>query len=488
MAEFGIAAKINPPGANQDPLTLAKGVQAIQGAVLQNRLLGMNVDQTAAQRAAAQASIDPATGQMDVDKYTSLLSQGGGSAEALQQAQTMRQQKLQADISKLGLTQKQMELSAYELGQGARVAQGILGTASTDPNALTKDGIVSAINDNLVQPGLVKSPEGKQHVQTFISHLTDDPATNKAMLQAFVNESTDINTALGAISNTDVGGRIVQSRTHPGTGELEVTGGFTKSRTPSEKANLVRVWDDDKKQYVYKTSGEVVGDAAPATPQGPGGGRAPVAAEPAMGAPQAAQGNVEQALKLQNRASIVPQRKAALSELVGTLDKFTTGPKAAWVGYIKGLASQFGLSTAGIDESKSAQDAFNKLAAQIALDQWGSLGGTGSNEQLATAVHANPNEVMSKMGIKNVVALLQGNEDAINAQYSAWQKYKGMHGPASYDGFQEGWNKYFDPRVFQAQHMAPAAVKEMLGGMTETERKTYLRNQSIAKQAGWIGG
>jgi hypothetical protein len=196
---------------------------------------------------------------------------------------------------------------------------------------------------------------------------------------------------------------------------------------------------------------------------------------------------VEQAVSLQKRAAIVPQRKAALSNLKLTLQDFTPGPHADLWGRLKGLASQYGVSTQSVDNSKAAQDEFNKLAAQIALDQWGTLGGSGSNEQLATAMRANPHETMSKLGIKNVVALLQGNEDAISAQYTAWQKWKSTHGPASYDSFQEGWNAHYDPRVFQAEHMDAASRKKMEAAMDKGELAKYRQDQADARKWGWIG-
>lgn len=480
MAEFDIASKIVP--AQSDPIGVAKGAIALQGGLLQNRLLQANVGQTLAQRAAAQSAIDPSTGQFDVDAYEAALAKGGASPEALLQAQQARQQKLQAQISQLGLTKAQLEVSAQELGGGAQVAQGILADGTKDPSLLSKQAIADAIDKNLIQAGLVRSKEGIAHAKGFEASLTDDPQQNAALLQQFVNQSTDITKAIGAVTNVDVGGHIVQQRINPATGQSAVVGQIDKTRTPGEKAGLVPTYNPATRTTELRTSGEIVGDQ-PQLPQG----QHPQTS-PALGEPQAVENNVRMAAALQQRASIVPQRKAALSELVGTLDKFATGPKAQTFGYLKGLASQFGVSTKGLDESKAAQDEFNKLAAQIALDQWGSLGGTGSNEQLATAVHANPNEVMSRMGIKNVAALLQGNEDAIGAQYGAWQKYKAAKGAGSYDTFLEGWNRYYDPRVFQAQHMTPAAVKEMLGSMTPKERETFKRDQEVAKAAGWLGG
>lgn len=475
MPDFTIASKIVPP-TPINPLELIGKVQSVQGQQLQNRILGQNVAQTIAQRKAAQGAIDTTTGTFDPNRYMANLAgdeNGSGVApEAAIQAQQQRQAQLQAQIASQNLTQEQLKTSAVENANAVQIGQSIQGSKD-----YSKAGISNMLDT--AAPTLFKSSHALQQLEAFKGLLTDDPAANAALVQKFVLQHGEVVKALGAISDVDAGGTKLQRRINPGTAEQEITSGITMGRGPESKASLVDVYDPVTKTTKKVPSGEIIGDSAPAAMHPQTG--------PALGEAEAAGGNVQQALALQNRASIVPQRRAALANIVNTLDKFNTGPKAAAIGTLKGLASQFGISTKGIDESKAAQDEFNKLASQIALDQWGALGGTGSNHQLETTMHANPNEVMSKMGIKNVAALLQGNEDAIGAQYDAWQKFKAVHGPASYDQFQLGWNKYYDPRVFQAEHMAPKDRATMLASMTPEERKTFTRDQNIAQQAGWLG-
>jgi hypothetical protein len=161
MAEYDIASKVVPPKI--DPLAIAGQAQSLQGALLQNRLLGMNVQQTAAQREAARQSINPQTGQADPDIYETNLAKGGASPEALLQAQQQRQLALQTKIAGLGLTKAQMDVSAQELEHGAQVAQGVLANGTKDPSALSKDAIIAAIDQNLIKSGLVRTPEGIQH-------------------------------------------------------------------------------------------------------------------------------------------------------------------------------------------------------------------------------------------------------------------------------------------------------------------------------------
>lgn len=478
MADFTVAAGVNPP-AKIDPLALVGSLQGLQKGSLTNKLLGQEIQGKIALGHAVTSATDPETGRTDWDKAAGLLAQDPDGSfqvpEFTAQAQARR-------LSELQLTQEQVKTTMAKLGPASDLALSLI--AGSDKTPLTSQNILGAMKSNLVDTGLfnMNDPHDAHSLSSIAGQLTDDPKQNQRVLERLwyqMHSTTEgLNAIKGAPQMQDVGPALVPTRISPATGEVTTGTPLEKARTPSEKAGLVSVYNPQTKAMELHPSGEIIGDSGPSAqhPQ----------TAPAMGEQSTAESNVQQAQVLQKRAAIVPQRKAALSEMVGTLNNFTPGPKANLTGTINGLAAQFGIPVSGSTTGKAAQDTFNKLAAQIALDQWGSLGGTGSNEQLATAVHANPNETMSKMGIKNVAALLQGNEDAIGAQFSAWQKFKAVHGVSSYDKFQEGWNRYYDPRVFQAAHMTPAARKEMLGGMTADERKTFSRDENIAQQAGWL--
>lgn len=482
MADFTVAAQVQAPKA-VDPIGLIGGLQKIQGGALSNKLLGQQIQGKIALGHAVTAATDPETGRTDWDKAAGMLAQDPDGAfqvpEFTAQAQARR-------LSDLQLSQEQVKTTLSKLGPASDLALSLI--AQQDKTPLSRENVIGAIKSNLVDTGLfnLKDPHDVQALTGIAGQITDDPKANAQVLQRLwyqLHSTTEgLNTIKGAPQMTDVGPAVVPTRVSPATGELTTGTPIEKSRSPSETNAMVSVYDPATKSMVLKRAGDVAGDAPSAA-----GTKAPVQAGPGLGEPAAAQTNVEQAGLLQKRAAIVPQRRAALHELVGTLDSFTPGPKANLTGTINGLAAQFGVPVSGATTGRAAQDTFNKLAAQIALDQWGSLGGTGSNAQLDTAVHANPNETMSKMGIRNVAALLQGNEDAIDAQYSAWQKYKAVHGVASYDKFQEGWNRFYDPRVFQAQHMTAAARKEMLGAMTPAERKTFAHDENIFQQLGALG-
>ncbi len=506
--DYSIASKAAPP--KFDPLAMAgEAVQLGQG-LLNNRILGQQAD-------------------------ANLPSLEAG----LRKVQIAREQ--------AGLTNEQWNLAGNALlpliekfGRSG-VVQDEKGNKTA---TISTDDVSSALTDLMSNTALGKDPNFVARATSLITSLPkDDPKAIMDHLYGvalMANPTTERVAQLngGAPQAVSTGGQTNFIRT-PTLGGVppQLVGQIKNTLSPGEASTptpvLTRNPDGTltpsnitRQQFVDTAGGGPLATAPPMTSEGvplatagnpaysvqdpgtgqPGivtqGGAAAAAARGAAPPPvhptgplpglvpattATAEQNVQQAQALQKRAAIVPQRRAALSELVGTLDNFTPGPKANLTGGLNGLATEFGIPLPGATTGKAAQDTFNKLAAQIALDQWGSLGGSGSNEQLATAVHANPNDAMSKMGIKNVTALLQGNEDAIQAQFDAWQKYSKVHGPDSYGSFLGGWNRYYDPRVFQAEHMSAPAVRVMKSQMSAKELADFNRKAAVAKAAGWLG-
>lgn len=488
MADMAVAAGITAP--KSDPFGLVNAVQTIkqgqlqiQAGELNNRLLGQSVDSKIALGQAITGATDEKTGKTDWTKAASTLAQDPKGSFAMPE---FSKAMLERALSENSVTVAQLETTKKKLTTVADFALGALANGTT-----TKQALIDGIKTNLFDSGLL-GQDDLPMAASFIQQLGDDPAQNKrAVMRLYTQLHTGaegISATLGTWANVDTGPTTTPMRTSPVTGETQVATGLAKNLSPSQLAQTVEVMDPVTKQPKKVTLGSLLGQTvgspdAPINTTGVVTGQAPGAAEAQRGVSAA---SVAQATALQQRAGIVPSRRAALSNIIGTLTDFTPGPKADLTYAIGALATQFGLAPPSVTKGVAAQDEFNKLAAQIALDQWGSLGGSGSNEQLATTMKANPNTIMSTGGIKGVVALLQGNEDAISAQYDAWQKYSKTNGAESYGDFIAAWNKYYDPRVFQAQHMKPTAVKEMLGKMTDAERQKYYRDQSIAKQAGWI--
>lgn len=481
MAEFDIASKIIPP--KFDPLSVASQAQGLQGALLQNKLLGMNVQQTQAQREAARRSINPDTGQADPDLYETELAKGGASPEALLQAQQQRQLALQTKIAGLGLTKAQLEVSAQELGNGAQVAQAALANGTKDPSQLSKDAIAATIDSGLLKSGLVRTPEGIQHAKEFVAQLTDDPAANAKLLQAFVNQSTDITKALGAVQQTDVGPNILQQRVNPATGEPVTTGVLGKGLAPATANTPAYIFTDpDTGQQHIVTQAEA---AAAAKTGGHAGG---IVSGMKVGTPELAGQGVQFETGLTHAAQSWGDVHGQLSNFRTLVDQIASGPKAGTIKTIGQIATQFGLAPPSAKTDTAAMEEAGKLAYQIAQRQFQQLGGTGTDSKLDSAMHTSPSEFLTREGNKRIIPLLQGNNDALKAQAEAYQTWKQSHGPQDFTKFVTQWNQHYDPRVFQAAYMAPAEVTAMKKGMGKEERANFDAFSAFAKSKGWLGG
>lgn len=475
--DYTIAAQVKPPQA--DPLALITKFQGAQTGMLNNRLLGQQVQGKEALGRIIGAHTN-AEGETDYGGASAEAAQDPNAALLLPQFQS---DALDRHIKQNTLSSADLELSHKKLSQVGDLAYSLLGNSDKIP--LTPENITSAVKTNLFDTGVL-TKQDLPMASSFISRLGPDPNANAAILKQlytqFHPDSAGMSALRGNIQTTDTGPANVITRTSPLPGEgTEGLGAIGKGLAPSiENTPAYNYVDPKTGQSHIVTQKEAAATAPGQTPQG-------ITSGMPIGSAETAASNVQQAQSLQGRAAIVPQRRAALSNLANTLDNFKPGPKADLTYGLSALATQFGLAPPSAAKGVAAQEEFNKLSAQIALDQWGALGGTGSNEQLASTMKANPHQAMSQMGIKNVVALLQGNEDAIGSQFDAWKKYSAVHGPSSYGDFLQGWNKYYDPRVFQAAHMAAPDVKAMKAKMTPDELKTFTRDQNIAQQAGWLG-
>jgi hypothetical protein len=172
------------------------------------------------------------------------------------------------------------------------------------------------------------------------------------------------------------------------------------------------------------------------------------------------------ASELQTANNEAPATKAIIGNLENESKNFTSGSGADY----KRLAKNFALSNApGLippsmkekgaffdPESLASQEGFNKNIYNLVQSQFKALGGTGTDSKLESASHTSPSELMSQVGVKNILSLLKGNQDAIQAKTKAWNDWqKAGNGPQTYPQFADSFNANFDPRVYQFKYMTP---------------------------------
>jgi hypothetical protein len=171
-------------------------------------------------------------------------------------------------------------------------------------------------------------------------------------------------------------------------------------------------------------------------------------------------------------------RKGMLGNLENEIEGFTPGPGSDWTRVAKAFANRnipMPASWQFDPKSIASQDAFNKQAAQLAQSQFATIGGTGTDAKFESAFKVSPNETLSKMSNQEIIRLLKGNEDAIQAKNRAWRNWlKAGHGPQTYADFSDDFNSHFDPRLFQLQYIPQKERQAYIDKMDPISRERML--------------
>lgn len=404
------------------------------------------------------------------------------------------QQQAQTDLarSSVGLQSDQAKLAAEYKGRlDGVIAQATAGIS--DPNQRRMagaDAVTRAVNAGIVPPDYAASALGGANGDidwNAISNQAVEGQGNTAELQA----------QFGSPQTQDIGGQQVTTVTKVGPegATKDLVGGnasiLNNTLTPGQKIARVPTINQQTGAPETVPVGSLYG--ATGEPNAQGGALPtglPPGAEGAFNVSGA--GNAQQALALQNLAGGVNNRKALLGNLQGALDSFQPGPQSDFWKGLGQLAQEYKVPIPGAPpaDKTAAQEAFAKMATQLAQQQFQSLGGTGTDAKLDSAIHTSPSEFLSKAGNQEIIAMLKGNEDAVAAQNDAWQRWQQAdpvrHGPQSFGNFQAQFNKIYDPRVFQAQYLSPQQRATMLKGMAPAEQTKFKAEYKKAVQLGWV--
>lgn len=202
-----------------------------------------------------------------------------------------------------------------------------------------------------------------------------------------------------------------------------------------------------------------------------------------------AQTDSQLAGNLANAAEGSPGRLALLGNLDNLVDKFTSGPGADWTKVAKAFVNRNVPLPAGWQFSPSSiasQEEFNKQAVQLAQQQFGMIGGTGTDAKFSSAFETSPNDALSELGNKGIIRLLKGNEDALQAKNRAWLSYQQQNPNASYRPFSQSFNNNYDPRVFQFQYIPQSERQAYFDKMSPPEQQKFLHDVAFAQKNGWV--
>ena len=534
------------PAPPVNPLAAIGSYATTSNALLQNQQMQAEFAARKAIGEAAKNSLitDPATGEVrqDLEKfYNSLLADPRVAyrAPAEMSAALDRQ-----------IKQTQMAKEKLELAKGYNsAALTSISSLLIDPNAddrmafreLSRLFSMGAMDEKSLaimaqsiprweeKPGEAAETRTERRKQ----YLQDFRAVVKPWALQSGQQKDNIDRLIGQIKDFDLGSHISVAQVSPGAG-IEPIGKLAKGLTPSEasaprsflmktpdgkgsvkvevphqawlalqaaagplpvdvpldvnnlnpaQANaIIEVFDPKTNQNRKTTVANFLRDI---------GQTGSVASAPPLGAQSAAdtagKAAADAAQKLQDTAGQAPARKAALFNMMGELDKFTSGPGTDWVSFAKGLANANLPVNLFDPKAISSREGFIKQSAQIALQQFASLGGSGLASAMDASIKANPSSALSNMGNREISALLLGNEDAIQTMHSEWENWKEAgKGPETYGAFVKDFNKQYDPRVFQLPHMDKAGREHLLSSMKPDEGKKFMRSMFHALSKGWI--
>jgi hypothetical protein len=349
---------------------------------------------------------------------------------------------------------------------------------------------------NLLPPDQVRSIAQRQATQAQTSqealriHLPGAENVDTGQRTVTAGTGTPMNPAIG---------RTVQHEIPPGTvqpgrnNQPEFRG--TQPPSTGSDVQYPNVQQPDITKRIVGYPGQATSEGKPVKLAQPGDGTTygvprGGAVEPPPGYSAAtevtARKSAELAGDLQTANNEAPATKAIIGNLEKESKNFTQGPLADY----KRIAKSFAIANLPIPqslkekgaafdpESVADQESFNKNIYNLVQSQFKALGGTGTDSKLESASHTSPSELMSAVGTKNILSLLKGNQDAIQAKTKAWNDWqKAGNGPQTYPQFAESFNANFDPRVFQFKYMTPAERQDYYNKIDNPDERRELKRR-----------
>lgn len=488
--------------APQNPAQFIGNMVGLKGQVLQQNQLQQQMGANQATSAAMQQSYDPATGRIDTNKLTAILSQDPRAAYNLP---TIQNQILEQQQKQIGVDTGQFDLALKK----TNYLQGQLGSLMSKPDLSQQDFINLAAEG--VKNGLFPADQAVRQLQS----LPQDPSGLKQYAQQMFMQQADNAARLQMMmpqnSAVNTGGGTQFVSTNPMSGQVTLQGGLQNTLTPGEASTPTPYYNQatgqqmtvPRSQYNEMTNpqGSTMGLLGTGTngryPQAQGApgavpaqGAPGLAAGPSLGATAAAESlgksNADQITKLQVNADSSPQRVMFLQNMAHDLQDFTAGPGADWTAKANALALQISPEIAkavGVDpQAVASKEAFTKYATNLALNTAQGMGGAA--DSISSAIAGNPHAGLSTLGNQQIIQVLTGLERATQAKNLAWQT-AGVP-PQDYGKWATQWNKDIDPRVFAVPEMPQADVSKMYNGLKPADQKRFKSSLRTAIDAGIV--
>lgn len=499
-------------------------MQELQNQRLQNQRL-------LAQRAAGadyQASINPLTGRPDLPGFESRMAHDPAAAFAAQSA-------TQSAIANAttGLQYHLQQTQALANINGAALAE-----AMKDPQNAGKyarQAATQAVSDGILSAS---------HAATALAQLPDDPKQIVQHMQLLSNQlntqAQSMKNILGSPVMVNTGNAAVPGMVRPYSGAF-VQGGAPLAQQPANQVENIQgptgTPEATTTNALLGTPVQPPGYAAPnnalaAPPVGPAGipmppmgngvytppkvagadaptvaslpssppsapiearePGAPVPIGPSPGTAAAVAANAAQNTQIGNQiiseGKDVAQTIGNLEDLGAQINLAQTGPMANALATYRAAASELGVNVG--NKQATAEQVFTKLTNVIATSNMTGLG-QGTDEKLATVLHATPNTAQTPEAAKTVLATAIGLQRYREARYQAYQAYLGAgQTPATAAQFNEQFQQSTSPLILGLPYMPPAqqvAVLKYIKTLPKSARTKFEGQLQASQKMGLLG-
>jgi hypothetical protein len=173
-------------------------------------------------------------------------------------------------------------------------------------------------------------------------------------------------------------------------------------------------------------------------------------------------------------------QQAILANMLVDTKQFMPGRYASAIASIRAkLAPAFNVD----EKALAAHDSFEKLAAQLAIQQGQSVG-AGSDARFSVTQAANPHGGLAPESIDLILRQLQGNADYVQARQSMAQQWPSK---ANYNGFVESVRP-LDPRVFQYERMTDGQKADYFKAMDPKAQSAFMQAHKWAEEKKLLPG
>lgn len=485
MAEIdgSIPASVKVP-ENNIGATFAN-LTALQGQILNNRMLGQKLNAANAVGRAIQSNIDDKGNFNAPGANLAIRSDPNaamGAGDALKQTQDLATARVQQHLVESQASKADVEASLAKL----EPTYGVVTSLIADPKApMTKQAVTSALQQNLVDSGLISTPHDLALLQSHVDQLTDDPNQNRQML---VNWGISIKPTIegmnlyrGAPQTLNTGPALVNMRPGGIAQGPSTQSAVSTGLTPGEKTDIVQTTNQQTGVVDLTPKGQLF-DAYGNPTQGGSGG--PGGASPASGAPAARNGRYPGAAasgggpQIIGHAGLPPgsadimaaSSKAyqddltAVPELQKTLSRFDQA-RAALAGAQTGKGSEVlqnvraVADTYGIPLPKADKDGLVKYAE---FDKWSNdilsaeSHGLGLNTDASREIqsHARPTTQTPHAAAVQMLPIVQGLR-AMDLVAPTVAQSLGIT-PQQYTSWKSQWANSLDPLAFAAPYQNAA--------------------------------